>query len=98
MEINGHVQRLLHLRHAGDVVDVRMGQQDVRDVDAAIAHGGEQLVSLVSGIDHDRLARPFAADDESVLVKRRQRRGLRESSCFPVICSLTTWCCASLTT
>ena len=83
MEIDRHVQRLLHLRHAGDVVDVRMGQQDVRDVDAAVAHRGEQLVGLVAGVDHDRFVRPFAADDESVLVKRRRRRGLRESSCYP---------------
>jgi hypothetical protein len=47
-----------------------MGQKDVRDVNAAIAHRGEQLVGFVPGVDYHRLVCPFAADEESVLVKR----------------------------
>ena len=35
-----------------------------------VAHGGQQLVDLVAGVDHDTLARPLASHNEAVLVER----------------------------
>ena len=55
------------------MIDVRVRQQDRLHVDVQIANGAKQLVDLVAGIDDDGLARPLAADDEAVLVERRDR-------------------------
>jgi hypothetical protein len=71
VQVHRHVERQLGDRDAGDVVDVRVRQQNVLDVEVMVADRTEQLVHLVSGIDDDRLAGTRTADDEPVLVKRR---------------------------
>ena len=53
-------------RNAGDVVDVRVRQQDVLHLQVVVADGGEQLVHLVAGIDQHALA-------ASARIRRRSR-------------------------
>ena len=42
-------------------------------VQLALAHGVEQVLDLVAGIDDHRLARLLARDDEAVLEEGRRR-------------------------
>ena len=71
----GSAERLLRPGNAGDVIEMRVRQQDVRDVQARSVHRLDHLVDLVARIDDDRLARALAAKEVPVLVERR--RGVR---------------------
>ena len=71
--MDGGVHRVLRRAHAGDVIEVRVRQQDVPDVEVVIAHRGQQPIHLVTGIDDHALTRPLASDNEPVLVERRLR-------------------------
>ena len=70
MQVDRHVQRPLGGGHAGDVIDVRVGQQDVANRQPAALGKRQQRRHLVARIDEDRLARLLAADDEAVLEER----------------------------
>lgn len=59
--------------HAGDVIEVGVGEQDVGDGQPAIADERQQSLDFVSGIDDRALLRSRAGDDEAVLVHRRDR-------------------------
>ena len=63
----------------GDVVDVRMGQQDQPNVNIQIANRCHQLVGLVSRIDDDRLPRSSRSPRRSRSCRKVRRRGLPES-------------------
>ncbi len=76
MEIDRRAQRALGGGDAGDVVDVRMREQDVTDDQPVALRERQKRVHLVAGIDQDGLARLLAAKDESVLEKRPDRLGL----------------------
>ena len=56
VQIDRHAKRALGLGHPGDVIDVRMRQQDVRDLQFLRANEREQLVDLVARIDEHGLA------------------------------------------
>jgi len=71
VKIYKHVERILRRTDAGDVVDVRVRQKDVRDRQVVIAHGRQQPVHFVSGINENAFARALTADDISVFVEGR---------------------------
>ena len=71
MQVHRGAVRVLDRRHAGDVIDVSVGQQDEPHVDIQIAHGPHELIRLVPGVDDDRFTRRLAAHDETVLVEGR---------------------------
>ena len=71
VEINGHAKRPLRGRDAGDVIDVRVGQQDVADRQRSSARrtrAGSATSSPGSISTASRVL--FAADDEAVLEER----------------------------
>ena len=51
MQIDRHIQRIFRGGNAGDVIEVRVREQHVLDVQVEVADGPEQLVDLVAGID-----------------------------------------------
>ena len=55
MKRHRNVQRAFRGAHAGDVVDVRMGQQDVRQRDPFARREHEQTIDLVAWIDQHAL-------------------------------------------
>ena len=55
----------------GDVVEVRVRQQNLRDVDSLALGDVEQIGDFVAGIDDDSGARLRAGDEIAVLVERR---------------------------
>ena len=85
MEIDGRVERVLRGVDAADVIEMRVGEQDVLDHDVAVADSREDLVDLVAGIDDDRLPGALAADDEPVLVERRDRSDFEDHSLTIVV-------------
>src|SRR4030095_16054773 len=71
MEVYRRVDRVLCSTDAGDVIDMRVRQEDVSDLEVVIADRREQTVDFIAGIDDDSFAGAFAADDKSILVERR---------------------------
>ena len=80
MEVNRRVERILGSADAGDVIDVRVRQQDVLDIQLMIAHGAQEAVHLVARINDDTFTRPLASGDEPVLVERCFRANLQDHS------------------
>ena len=78
VQIDRHVVGVFRRADAGDVIDVRVGQQDRLHLDVEVADSAHQLVDLVAGIDDHRFARPLAADDEAVLVEGRDGPNLEK--------------------
>ena len=74
MQVNRDVCVALGLRHARHVIDVRVGEQDLLEIEAFAVHDVEQPIDLVSRIDVHRLSRPLAGEHEPVLHERRDRR------------------------
>jgi len=70
VEIDGHIHRLLDESYARNVIDVRMREQDVHDMEAVIANCTDQFIGLISRVDHNGFTRALAADDKSVLIER----------------------------
>ena len=68
------------VRDAGNVIDVRVGQEDVLNLQIVVAARAEQAVHLVAGIDDDPFTGALAAHDESVLVERRLGTHLEDHS------------------
>ena len=77
MQMHRHAQRTLRGRHAGDVIDVRMRQQDVPDRQRVPLRKRQQRHHFVAGIDQHRFARRLASDDEPVLEEGADRLGLQ---------------------
>ena len=77
VEVDGHVERALGCRHAGDVIDVRVREKDVLDRERPPLGKRQQIVDFVAGIDQDGLAGSLAADDETILHERAHRPGLQ---------------------
>ena len=73
MQINGHTQRTFGRRHAGDMIDVRVGEQDVADRQFLPLGKRQQAANLIAGIDEHRLARRIAPDDEAVFQELSNR-------------------------
>ena len=76
MEVDGRAKRPFRRRNAGDVIHVRVGQQDVTNVQRLPRRERQELLDLVAGIDQHRLARLLAAKHEPVLEKRPDRLSL----------------------
>jgi CheY-like chemotaxis protein len=75
VQVNRHPEGGLRRGDSGDMIDVRVRQQDVQDLDGLLRNELEQPVHFVAGIDDDALARARTCDDEAVLVERSH--GLR---------------------
>jgi len=75
VQVNRHAEGGLRRGDSGDMIDVRVRQQDVQDLDGLLRNELEQPVHFVAGIDDDALARARTCDDEAVLVERSH--GLR---------------------
>ena len=56
MQVDRHVQRPLRGADAGDVIDMRVGQENVANRQAVSFGKGEQVAHAVAGIDDHRLA------------------------------------------
>jgi CheY-like chemotaxis protein len=73
VQADGHAEDRLGARHPGDVIDVRVRQEDVRDGDSLAGDVREQTVDLIAWIDVHALLRARAGDDEAVLLERTLR-------------------------
>ena len=70
VQVHRRAQRPLGGADAGDVIDVRVGEQNGTDRQALPLRKREQPGHLVSWIDEHRLARARAGDHESILKER----------------------------
>ena len=70
VQVHRGAERALGRRHAGDVIDVRVRQQDMAHVQAFALYDRQKLGELIARIDENRLARLVAGDDEAVLEER----------------------------
>ena len=78
MEVHRHIQRFLGSGDSGDVIDVRVGQQDGGDDELLSADDVEQHVDLVARVDEYSLPGLLTRDDEAVLLERRDRAGFKK--------------------
>jgi CheY-like chemotaxis protein len=76
VQIDRDAQRPLRRRHAGDVIDMSVGEQNVFDRELAIGGDREQLVDLVARIDQHRFAGRRARHNEAVLEEGPNRSRL----------------------
>jgi CheY-like chemotaxis protein len=67
VEVHRHIEGTFRGAHAGHVIDVRMGQENVRHLDLLPRRVFEQAVDFVTRIDQHALPCPRTGDDESVL-------------------------------
>ena len=73
-----YAERRLRTSDAGDVIQVRVRQQDVPDVEPLRAGRGEKVIDLVAGVDHNPFTGFLAADHVSVLEEWGRGAGLEE--------------------
>jgi PleD family two-component response regulator len=70
MQMHGHAERPLCGTDAGNVIDVRVGEQNAPDVQRLALREREQAGDLVAWIDQHRLAGAPAGDHKSILKER----------------------------
>jgi len=70
MEVHRRAEGALGHTDAGDMIDVRMRQQNVPDGQGFRFGKRQQAGHFITGIDDDRLARLIAGDDEAVFEER----------------------------
>ena len=70
IEKNRGTRRGAKLHGPAHVVDVRVGDDDLADLQIVLLNEGENVVDVVSGIDDHRLARALIADDGTVALQR----------------------------
>jgi hypothetical protein len=68
---HGDAEGPLRCRNAGDMVEMRMGEQDLFRVELMALQGVQQISHFVAGIDDDSLTGLLASQDEAILEKRR---------------------------
>ena len=88
MERDRHAERRLRLPDTGDVIHVRVGEQDVADRESALLHEVNQIGHLVARVDDDRLARGLAAQHEAVLEEGRARPRLDDHRVETIIADM----------
>jgi CheY-like chemotaxis protein len=71
MEIHRCRRRVPGCRHSGDVIDVRVRQENMPDVELVCRDGGKEIIDLVARIDHNGFAGSLTANHEAILVKGR---------------------------
>ena len=67
MQVDGRAEESLRGRHAGDVIDVGVGQQNVPDRQRVAPGERQQACHLVAGINEHGVPGLFTADHEAVL-------------------------------
>ncbi len=72
VEPHWRLERRFGAADPGDVIEMRVGQQNVRDRQPRELNRRDHVVNFVAWIDDDGLARGFAAQDVAVLVERRR--------------------------
>jgi len=70
MQVNRRAERAFCRGDAGQVIYVRMSEQNVADAQLAPLREREELRHLVTGIDERRFRRPLARNDKAVLEER----------------------------
>jgi len=60
------------------VVDMRVGDEDLFDLEAELGQAALNAGDLVAGIDHDGFARGFIAKQGAVALQRADREGLED--------------------
>ena len=73
VQVDRRAKGLFRCGDAGDVIDVRVRQQDGRDVHVETTDDREHVVDFVAWVDDDCLPRALAAHHEAILVERRHR-------------------------
>ena len=58
------------LHGSADVVDVRVGDDDLFDLQVVLANEGENILNVVAGVDDHGFARGLVADDGAVALQR----------------------------
>jgi CheY-like chemotaxis protein len=76
VQVHRHVEGALGGSHAGDVIDVRVGQQNTTQVDALPHRKLQQAVNFVAWVNQDAVARTRTGYDKSVLEERAHGLGL----------------------
>jgi PleD family two-component response regulator len=71
MEMDRNAERPFRRGDAGDVIDVRVSQENAADSERLAFGKRQQIGHFVSRIDQHRVARISTANDESILEKRR---------------------------
>jgi hypothetical protein len=71
VQAHRHAEHLLRAFDAGNVIQVRVGQQDVAGLQLVPGDRLQQRLDFVAGIDQHAFPCLFAADDVAVLVERR---------------------------
>jgi CheY-like chemotaxis protein len=70
MQVDGRAKRAFGRTDTGDVIDVRVRQQDVADRDRFAGNECQQALDLVTRVDDHAFVRPRAGHDEAVLEER----------------------------
>lgn len=89
VQTDGNVEGFLRRCDAGDVIDMRVRQQDMLHLEVEGADSRNELVHFVARVDHNRLVRALAADNEAVLHEWRNRANLENHGriiAFMVLC------------
>lgn len=73
MEADRQIERAFGRRHAGDVVDVRVREQDMAQRDVLTGRKLQQPVHFIAGIDQHAFARARTCHHEPVLEERTDR-------------------------
>jgi CheY-like chemotaxis protein len=76
VHVDRHIERPLRRRNAGDVIHVRMGQENVTDLYLISSDEIQELANLIARIDEHSLTRPLAGHHEAVLEKWSNRPAL----------------------
>ena len=75
MEVDRRTEGVLGAADAGDVIEMRVGEQDVLHLEPRRRGGPHDVFDLVSRIEHDRLASLLTAEEVPVLVEGRRDVG-----------------------
>src|SRR5579864_4300793 len=78
MQVDRNAKRALRRGDTGDMVNVRVRQEDVPDREGVFLREREEPVHLVARIDEHRFACVLASDDEAVLEEGADGLALNE--------------------
>lgn len=76
MQVNRHIERALGGGHAGDMIDMRVREEDMTNRQVPLAGDGQESRDFVAGIDEDGLPCRWARHHEAVLEERLDRTRL----------------------
>lgn len=73
VQVNGCAECAFRSRDAGDMIDVRVCQENVRDLHTLLRDELEEAVHFIARVDEHPGSRARTGDDEAVLVERTDR-------------------------